>query len=127
MTVTEDRPFLSIMTRTHKRPRRLQECKESVAQLVDDDYEHVVVVDEVGVGHDGSYKLCIDAFDDGRVNGQYVWFLDDVNGSGRIFLTHTKLDGQLVLRMSIGQTYTDAPHVERAWEMIRTAADRVGA
>ena len=55
----------------------MQECKESVAQLVDDDYQHVVVVDEVGVGHDGSYKLCIDAFDEGRAEGRYIWFLDD--------------------------------------------------
>jgi len=45
--------------------------------LTDDDYEHVVVEDKKGVGHDGSYQLCIDAFDEGRVNGRYVWFLDD--------------------------------------------------
>jgi aromatic-L-amino-acid/L-tryptophan decarboxylase len=48
--------------------------------------------------------------------------LDRVNGSGRLFLTHTKLHGRLVLRMSIGATRTERRHVERAWEAIQEAA-----
>ena len=42
--------------------------------------------------------------------------LDRLNASGELFLTHTKLDGKLVLRMSIGQTHTERRHVEAAWE-----------
>ncbi len=49
--------------------------------------------------------------------------MDRVNGSGKIYLTHTKLDGKLTLRMSIGQTHTQQRHVERAWRIIRDAAD----
>ncbi|MEN8149712.1 MAG: pyridoxal-dependent decarboxylase [Planctomycetota bacterium] len=48
--------------------------------------------------------------------------MDTVNDSGRMYLTHTKLDGNLVLRMSIGQTHTKRRHVEAAWEAIRAAA-----
>ena len=48
--------------------------------------------------------------------------LDRVNGSGRLFLTHTRLDGRLVLRMSIGATHTERRHVAAAWEAIREAA-----
>ena len=44
--------------------------------------------------------------------------LDRVNATGRIYLTHTKLSGHYVLRMSIGQTNTQREHVLRAWEMI---------
>ncbi|HSR24534.1 MAG TPA: pyridoxal-dependent decarboxylase, partial [Candidatus Eisenbacteria bacterium] len=58
---------------------------------------------------------------DGDAAGQRI--LDRVNGSGRLFLTHTKLDGRLVLRMSIGGTYTERRHVERAWAAIQEAAD----
>lgn len=47
--------------------------------------------------------------------------LDRINSSGRIFLTHTKLDGKLTLRMSIGQTNTQRRHVEGAWGVIRAA------
>jgi aromatic-L-amino-acid decarboxylase len=48
--------------------------------------------------------------------------LDTVNGSGRLFLTHTRLDGRLVLRMSIGAARTERRHVERAWGEIQDAA-----
>jgi len=47
--------------------------------------------------------------------------LDTVNGSGQIFLTHTKLDGKLTLRMSIGQARTEASHVRRAWGLISSS------
>lgn len=48
--------------------------------------------------------------------------MERLNASGELYLTHTKLDGKLVLRLSIGQTSTEARHVERAWERIREAA-----
>ena len=48
--------------------------------------------------------------------------LDTLNASGRIHLTHTRLDGKLTLRMSIGQTNTELRHVEQAWQSIRAAA-----
>jgi aromatic-L-amino-acid decarboxylase len=50
--------------------------------------------------------------------------MDRVNGSGRLFLTHARLDGALVLRMSIGGTNTERRHVEQAWAAIREAAAR---
>ena len=48
--------------------------------------------------------------------------LDELNQSGALYLTHTKLNDKLTLRMSIGQTHTEARHVARAWELIRAAA-----
>jgi len=48
--------------------------------------------------------------------------MDRLNRSGDMFLTHTKLSGKLTLRLSIGQTNTQARHVERAWERIREEA-----
>lgn len=45
--------------------------------------------------------------------------LDDLNNSGKIFLTHTKLDGKLTLRLAIGQTNTKRSHVEQAWVLIQ--------
>ncbi len=47
--------------------------------------------------------------------------LDRVNQSGKMYLTHTRLQDKLVLRMSIGQTNTELRHVERAWKCIRGA------
>jgi aromatic-L-amino-acid decarboxylase len=48
--------------------------------------------------------------------------LEKVNGSGELFLTHTKLDGKITLRLSIGQTHTEHRHVAQAWDRIRAAA-----
>ncbi len=52
--------------------------------------------------------------------------LDELNDSGRLFLTHTRLDDRLTLRLAIGSVTTERRHVEAAWEAIRSAADRLG-
>ncbi|MCU0728447.1 MAG: pyridoxal-dependent decarboxylase, partial [Planctomycetes bacterium] len=55
-------------------------------------------------------------------DGENQRILDQVNASGKLFLTHTKLDGKLTLRMSIGQTMTEERHVRAAWEALLEAA-----
>jgi aromatic-L-amino-acid decarboxylase len=49
--------------------------------------------------------------------------LDRVNGSGRAFISHTRLNGELTLRISIGQTATERRHVEQLWKLIVDAAE----
>jgi len=44
--------------------------------------------------------------------------LDQLNQSGQLYLTHTRLHGKLTLRMSIGQTHTEERHVVNAWQTI---------
>ena len=48
--------------------------------------------------------------------------LDTLNASGKLCLTHTRLDGKLTLRFSIGQTNTERRHIQRAWQLIQEAA-----
>ena len=48
--------------------------------------------------------------------------LDELNASGRLYLTHTRLDSKLTLRMAIGSTGTEQRHVEAAWHAIRELA-----
>lgn len=48
--------------------------------------------------------------------------LDALNASGKIYLTHTRLDGQYTLRLCVGQTHTTVEHVESAWRLIRETA-----
>lgn len=45
--------------------------------------------------------------------------LDKLNASGKIYLTHTVLDGKITLRLSIGGTYTQFSHVQSAWALIK--------
>lgn len=48
-----------------------------------------------------------------------------VNDSGRAFLTHTKLDGKLTLRVCVGQRKTEERHVARLWQLIADSASAV--
>ncbi|MBM3419691.1 MAG: aspartate aminotransferase family protein [Bacteroidetes bacterium] len=45
-----------------------------------------------------------------------------INDSGKIYLTHTVIDGKYLLRMVTGQTNVTMEHVEEAWETIRSTA-----
>ncbi len=45
--------------------------------------------------------------------------MDSLNKSGKLFLTHTVLNGQFWLRMSIGQTQTKRHHVKKAWSLLQ--------
>ena len=51
--------------------------------------------------------------------------MERVNRSGDLFFTHTKLNGKLTLRLSVGQMHTKARHVEKAWERIKEEAARL--
>jgi aromatic-L-amino-acid decarboxylase len=53
--------------------------------------------------------------------------LEDLNSSGALYLTHTVLDGHYTLRLSVGQTHTEARHVAAAWKRIRNAAAGIAA
>lgn len=50
--------------------------------------------------------------------------MERLNGSGRVLISHTVLDGRYVLRFCVGQTHTELKHVESAWDLIvKTAAE----
>ena len=51
--------------------------------------------------------------------------MDRLNRSGDLYLTHTKLNGKMTLRMCVGQTNTQTRHVKRAWERIQEEAQKL--
>ena len=51
-----------------------------------------------------------------RLNEQ---LLERLNGTGEVFLSHTRLEGRFTLRLAVGNLRTERRHVERAWESIR--------
>ncbi len=53
--------------------------------------------------------------------------MDRLNDSGALYLTHTKLNDRLTLRMSIGQTNTQRRHVEAAWQRITETARAIAS
>jgi aromatic-L-amino-acid/L-tryptophan decarboxylase len=53
--------------------------------------------------------------------------MDRLNRSGDLYLTHTRLNEQLTLRFCVGQTNTEARHVQRAWRRIQEEAEALAA
>jgi len=50
--------------------------------------------------------------------------LDRLNQTGKLYLSHTVLNGRYTLRLCVGQTHTEAEHVRQAWELLqKTAAE----
>jgi aromatic-L-amino-acid decarboxylase len=48
--------------------------------------------------------------------------IEQVNASGDIYLSHTRLDGRLVIRLAIGHYRTTETHIARAWELLTAYA-----
>jgi aromatic-L-amino-acid decarboxylase len=48
--------------------------------------------------------------------------MDAVNRTGDVFLSHTRLDGRFAIRLAVGNLRTEARHIERAWELLQSAA-----
>jgi len=48
--------------------------------------------------------------------------LEKINASSKLFLSHTKLNGKFVIRLTIGSIRHEARHVENAWELIKSIA-----
>jgi aromatic-L-amino-acid/L-tryptophan decarboxylase len=53
--------------------------------------------------------------------------LSSLNATGKVYLTHTKLNGAYTLRMVIAQTYVQERHVHAAWELIHAMANEINA
>jgi aromatic-L-amino-acid decarboxylase len=51
--------------------------------------------------------------------------IENVNATGRFFLSHTVLNGRVVIRLAIGNLATRWEDVLEAWEALRTAAKRL--
>jgi aromatic-L-amino-acid decarboxylase len=46
--------------------------------------------------------------------------LEKINASGKIFLSHTKLNGKFVIRLTIGSIRHERRHIEEAWELLKS-------
>jgi aromatic-L-amino-acid decarboxylase len=67
------------------------------------------------------------AGDEAALDRHNAAIMDAVNRTGEIFLSHTRLKDRFAIRLSVGNIRTEAHHVERAWELLRSAAQDVAA
>jgi len=59
-----------------------------------------------------------------RLNEELIHRL---NETGKLYMTHTKLDGKYTLRLVTGQTYTQKKHVDNAWLLIREESQKLSS
>jgi aromatic-L-amino-acid decarboxylase len=45
--------------------------------------------------------------------------MNALNESGRLFLSHTKVEGRFTLRIAIGNIRTERRHIDAAWQLVR--------
>ncbi len=60
--------------------------------------------------------------DEAEIASHNAAIMARVNASGDVFISHTKLGDQYVLRVAIGNLRTTAQTLERAWTLLRAAA-----
>jgi aromatic-L-amino-acid decarboxylase len=60
--------------------------------------------------------------DEGEIASHNAVIMSRVNESGDVFISHTKLGDQYVLRVAIGNLRTSEATLERAWALLRAAA-----
>lgn len=51
--------------------------------------------------------------------------INDLNDSGKMFLSHTKLNGVFAIRMVIGNTRVNQDHVNKSWEQIKSTSEKL--
>ncbi|MFZ9899842.1 MAG: pyridoxal-dependent decarboxylase, partial [Gemmatimonadaceae bacterium] len=63
-----------------------------------------------------------DVTDEAALERHNAGILEQVNASGRVFLSHTKLGARYVLRVAVGNLRTQEAHLAEAWRLLREAA-----
>ena len=60
--------------------------------------------------------------DKGKIDISNSEIVERINASGRAYLTQTKLRGQTVMRIGLGNVLTTEQHLRNLWELIQNAA-----
>jgi len=68
------------------------------------------------------FRYVPSGFDENQINSINEKLNHLLNDSGKIYLSHTILNGKYTLRMVTGQTNVTLDHVERAWELLLKTA-----
>ena len=95
--------------------------------------QHIALAQQFAdwVGSDARFELAapvplnLVCFRDRRGDSANQALMEQVNASGDLFITHTKLDGKFTLRFCVGQTNTTERHVRQAWKRTQEEAGRI--
>jgi aromatic-L-amino-acid decarboxylase len=60
-----------------------------------------------------------------KLNALNNRLMKELNATGRIYLTHTRVNDLVTLRMVVGQTNVTRSHVQAAWKLVRETAEKL--
>ena len=60
-----------------------------------------------------------------KINRSNSEIVEQINASGRAYLTQTKLRGRTVMRIGLGNVLTTEEHLHKAWELLRETASKL--
>lgn len=63
--------------------------------------------------------------DEARLDAMNEAILQQVNATGEVFLSHTRVRERFTIRLAIGNLRSTEIHVRRAWELLQEAAEQV--
>jgi len=62
--------------------------------------------------------------DETEINNYNERLEKKLNATGKLYITHTKLNGKYTLRLVVAQTYVEEKHVREAWDLIKEMKDK---
>ena len=74
-----------------------------------------------------NFRACPPGVPEEKWNELNERVLNAVNATGEVFLSHTKLHGNYVLHLAIGNIRTEEKHIARAWELLKAERGRLSA
>ena len=51
--------------------------------------------------------------------------ISKLNNTGKIYISHTKVDNKVSIRMPIGSTFADKKNVDESWELIKKTSNNI--
>lgn len=63
--------------------------------------------------------------DENLLNSLNEKLLHTLNATGKVYMSHTKLNGKYTLRIVIAQTYVLQKHIWNAWQLIQEKAEKL--
>ena len=70
-----------------------------------------------GINFPGDRDLAVDEFNEKLITA--------VNATGKAYLSHTRLNRRLVIRLALGNIRTERRHIEQVWEILNTELSRL--
>ena len=64
------------------------------------------------------FRLKPAAVAEDQLNDLNERIMNEINASGEVYLSHTKLNGKFTLRLSVGSIRVEERHIEKVWNIL---------